>query len=157
MWANNDTNADHGFTTGVIGDDEIFITDKAHVATFTTVGSSLDNQSFVRCDDKVTVVPNTLNNGLYPQFFGTGGGVNSDLCNAANTTQVLSQELSKNIAVTAFSCLGDKCTAPDLTSPSPADSITVTSPYYLAMGADFSGASAQTYSTNTLTIELIQQ
>lgn len=156
LWVIADTNVDHAFTTGTVGDDEIFITDRAHVASFTTVGSGLDNQAMVLCRDPATPVANTLNNGLYPQLFGSPG-LNEDLCNAANPTQVVSQELSKNIAVVAHSFSGDTGTAPDLSTPNPADSISVTSPIYLPVGANFSTAAPQDYATNTLTLELVTQ
>lgn len=159
LWSISDVTVDHVFTTGTIGDDEIFITDKAHIASFipSPDTDNLDDQAFVRCDDGVTVVANTASDGLYPQFFGTPGN-NDDLCDAAATTTVLSQELSKNIAVAAFGfTAGGVGTAPDLSTPDSADSITVTSPFYMAMGADFTFAAAQTYSTNTLTVELVTQ
>jgi len=156
LWVVKDTNVNHAFTTGTIGDDEIFITDRAHVATFTPVDSALDNQSFVRCDDGVTPVANTNSNGLYPQFFGTAGA-NNDLCDSGDGTTVLSQELSKNIAVVAFGFLGTGGTAPNTDTADPTDVVAMTSPIYMPVGADFSLAPAQTYSTNTLTVELITQ
>lgn len=156
LWVVADTNVDHAFTTATIGDDEIFITDRAHVATFTPVGSVLDNQAMKRCADLVSV-PNAAGDGLYPQFFG-GPAVNQDLCDqTTGATIPQAQELSKNIAVVAFSFLGANGTAPDLSTPSPADSIAVTSPIYLPIGANFSTAPAQDYATSTLTVELVTQ
>lgn len=156
LWVVKDTNVDHGFTTAAIGDDEIFVTDLAHVATFTTVNSTLDNQAMKRCADNVSVT-NATGNGLYPQFFG-GPGQNADLCDQASGVKIAAaEELSKNIAVVAFSFLGETGTAPDLSTPSPADSITVTSPIYLPMGANFTTAPAQDYATSTLTVELVTQ
>lgn len=156
LWVVADTNVDHAFTTATIGDDEIFITDLAHVATFTTVGSTLDNQAMKRCADSVSV-PNTPNNGLYPQFFG-GPGVNQDLCDQVTGVKIAqAEELSKNIAVVAHSFLAAVGTAPNLATPNPADSITVTSPIYLPLGANFSTAPAQDYSTSTLNVELVTQ
>ncbi len=156
LWTVEDTNVDHVFTTAIIGDDEIFITDRAHVATYTTAGSALDNQAMKRCADLVSV-PNTTGDGLYPQFFG-GPAVNQDLCDQTSGLPIpQAQELSKNIAVVAFSFLGGIGTAPNLLTPSPADSIAVTSPIYLPVGANFSTAPAQDYATSTLTVELVTQ
>ena len=156
LWVVADTNVDHTFTTAVIGDDEIFVTDHAHVASFTNTGSALDNKAMVLCRNPATAIPNPANNGLYPQFFGNPG-LNEDLCDAAAPTTVVSQELSKNIAVVAHSFSGTVGTAPNLTTPDPADSITVTSPIYLPIGADFIGAAPQDYATSTLTLELVTQ
>jgi len=166
LWVVADTNIDYTFTTATIGDDEIFITDRAHVATFTTVGSALDNQAMKRCADNVSV-PNALNNGLYPQFFG-GPGVNQDLCDQVSGAPIAqAQELSKNIAVVAFNCFPNpttavpECLVPNLATPSPADTITMSSgaptPIYVPLGADFRSAPAQDYATSTLTLELVTQ
>lgn len=164
VWAVQDANADYTFTpnppqeafnaTGA--SNGVFITDRAHVATFTSVGSALDNQAMKRCADNVPVA-NTANDGLYPQFFG-GAGQDLDLCDQASSEEIdAAEELSKNIAVVAFGFLEDGGTAPDLATANPADTITVTSPIYLPIGADFRDATAQSYSTNTLTVELVTQ
>ena len=155
FWAVEDTNVDHAFTSGTVGDDEIFVTDRAHVASFTTSGSTLDNQAMVRCRDGVAVA-NTPNNGRYPQFFGNPG-LNEDLCDVFPNGNVVSQELSKNIAVTAFGFVGTSGLAPNLLTPSPADTIPVTSPYYLPIAADFRTAVPQDYATSTLTVEMVTQ
>jgi hypothetical protein len=162
LWAVFDTNVNHTFTAATVGDDEIYITDRAHVASFTTgPGVAPDNQAMALCRDlpAITPVANASNDGLYPQFFGNPG-LDEDLCDPADTTPpftVVSQELSKNIAVNAFGFNGTVGLAPNLATPSPSDSITVTSPYYLAVGADFTGAAPQNYATNTLTLELVTQ
>lgn len=157
LWVIKDTNLDHVFTTATVGDDEIYITDRAHVATYVVpVGSTLDNQAMKRCADSVSV-PNTPSDGLYPQFFG-GPSVNQDLCDQTSGDAIpQAQELSKNIAVVTFNCLGTACTAPDLSTASPLDTIAVTSPIYLPLGANFSTAPAQDYATSTLTVELVTQ
>jgi hypothetical protein len=158
LWVIKDTNLDHVFTAATVGDDEIYITDLAHVATYVTAGSTLDNQAMKRCADSVSV-PNATGDGLYPQFFG-GPSVNQDLCDQTSGAPIpQAQELSKNIAVVAFGCLGTACTAPNLSTPSPADTVAVTSPIYLPLGANFSvsTATAQDYATSTLTVELVTQ
>lgn len=156
LWAINDTNVDHNFTTGTVGDDEIYITDLAHAATFTPKNSAVDNQQMKFCASG-TAQPNTTGDGLYPQFFG-GVGVDKDLCDAVSGSKIAAaEELSKNIAVFAFGFSGTTGLAPNLSTPSPSDTISVTSPVYLAVGADFTGASPQDYGTNSLTVELIAQ
>jgi len=184
LWVIKDTNVDHVFTSATIGDDEIYITDRAHVATYVDAvlaGASaaekqkLDTLAMKRCDDG-TAVPNPDNAGTaldperYPQFFGSPGIVNSDLCSASavavtiNGTTInpnaeipFAKELSKNIAVVAFNCIGTACTAPDLSTPSPLDTISVTLPVYLPIGGDFRTAPAQDYATSTLTVDLVTQ
>jgi hypothetical protein len=105
----------------------------------------------------------------YPQLFGNPGVFNSDLCNAggditingtfiaANAKVPFAEELSKNIAVVAHSCLGTQCTAPDLSTANPADTKTVNSPFFLPIAADFRFAPGQDYATSTLTLELVTQ
>lgn len=199
LWALQDSNAtNYAFTTATVGDDEIYITDRAHVATYVdaalgTAASSTDKQTLdtlamKRCDTGAAV-PNADNTGAagdpqrYPQFFGSPGVFDSDLCSGAlsavtitpasgtpvtiqpcttapcpaNSKIPFSEELSKNIAVAAFSCFGTSCTAPNLATASPSDSITVASPFYLPMAADFRSAPGQDYSTSTLTVELVTQ
>ncbi len=187
LWAlpssNPSGNIDYVFTTATIGDDEVFITDLAHVATFVDaalgVGApaaekqKLDILAMKNCATGV-VVANPDNAGTpadperYPQFFGASGAEN-DLCNAgaaitingtaiaANAPIPFAQELSKNIAVVAFNFLGTTGLAPNLSTASTTDSITVTSPFYLPLGADFRNAPGQDYGTSTLTLELVTQ
>ena len=154
LWVVKDNNTDHLFTESTVGDDEVFMTDLAHVATFTQKGSALDNQPMARCAGGAAVT-NTPNDGLYPQYFGAPGQ-NLDLCTPGTST-VVSQELSKNIAVVAFNFAGPNGNAANLSTPDPSDTISVASPIYLPIGADFRTAGAQNYSTNTLTLELITQ
>jgi len=184
LWVIKDTNVDHVFTSATIGDDEVYVTDRAHVATYVDAvlagqpaseKQKLDTLAMKRCDNG-TPVANPDNAGTsadperYPQFFGSPGIADSDLCSAAaspvtiagttiNPNDVIpfAKELSNNIAVVAFNCLGTACTAPDLSTPSPLDTISVTLPVYLPIGADFRSAPAQNYATNTLTVELVTQ
>ena len=184
LWAVEDTNTpDFNFgasPSDAIGN-EVYITDRAHVTTYVDAvlgGASvaekekLDILAMKMCDGGAPVA-NADNAGTpadpqrYPQLFGSPGIVNSDLCNAgaditingtlipANTKVLFSEELSKNIAVVAFSCLGTQCTAPDLTTPGLTK--TVNSPFFLPLAADFRSAPGQDYATSTLTLELVTQ
>ncbi len=178
LWALNQTNTIYNFTTAVIGDDEVFVTDRAHVRTFVTVvpgqaqNGVLDNLPTKMCDPTATPpvsVTNTPNDNLYPQYFGTLGQ-NLDVCSNAASPVVINgvtinpgakipqaEELSKNIAVVAFGFAGSTGTAPNLSTPDPTDTITLTSPFYMPLGADFRAAVAQNYATSTLTVELVTQ
>jgi len=182
LWGVEDANPDYNFG-GTVGDNEVFITDRAHVATYVDAvlgGASaaekqkLDTLAMKRCDNDAPVA-NADNAGTaedperYPQLFGDPGVFDSDLCNdggditidgtfiAAGAKVPFAEELSKNIAVLAFGCLGTSCTAPDLSTPSPADSKAVVSPFFVPLAADFRFAPGQDYSTNTLTVELVTQ
>ncbi len=151
-------NVAYAFTptaSGVGATNGVFVTDKAHVASFTT-NTTLDNAVMKKCSDG-TPVTNTPGDGKYPQFFGSPG-VDSDLCDqqAPTVKNVLSQELSKNIAVVAFGCSANTCNLPNLAATS-SDIVQATGPFYLPVGADFRLAPAQNYSTNTLTVELVTQ
>ena len=183
LWAVEDANPDFNFgasPSDAIGN-EVFITDRAHVTTYVDAALSgasaaekqkLDILAMKMCDGGA-LVANADNAGTpadpqrYPQLFGSPGVVNSDLCNAgaditingtlilANAKVPFSEELSKNIAVVAFSCLGTQCTAPDLTTPGLTK--TVNSPFYLPMAADFRTAPGQDYASSTITVELVTQ
>ena len=159
VWGVRDENDDYAFTPrplpGFGATNASFITDRAHVATFTDKGGALDNLAMKRCSDNVHVA-NTPNNGLYPQFFGSAG-TDLDLCRQSDGTKVLeAEELSKNIAVVAFSFLGTKGLATNTITPGD-PAVDVTSPIYVPFAADFRQAPAQSYATNTLTIELVTQ
>lgn len=153
------TNTDYVFTQNPSGPgatNGVFITDLAHVVTFTTANSTLDNQAMKRCSDNV-VVTNTAGDGLYPQFFG-GAGIDRDLCdNVSGLKIAAAEELSKNIAVIAHGCSGTTCNVPHLATSNPADQIKVTGPFYVPIVADFRFAPPQNYATNTLTVELVSQ
>lgn len=163
LWAPTDANTNYAFDgakiNGTGAGASKTVSDKDHVATFTTVGSTLDNQAMVRCRDGVAVT-NTANDGLYPQNFGAVG-VNSDLCDAAATSTVVSQELSKNFAVIGFSLAGTKIQVVDWIDAdgdtNTSEVLELTSPIYVPIGGDFTGKPAQDYKTNTLTVELVQQ
>jgi hypothetical protein len=186
LWVVQDANSGHTFTTATVGDDEIFVTDRAHVRSFTPrllggaedpAFSALDTAGMAFCvvggQPAGTLSPSpNPDDGIYPQYFGSpnvGTTVfNHDLC--ATATVVINgvtytagqkipqaEELSKNIAVAAFGFLGTVGSAPNLTTPSPTDTIAVTLPIYLPIGGDFRFAPAQDYSTNTLAIELVTQ
>ena len=159
LWGLTDANVDYVFTPvappGIGATNGIFVTDLAHVATFTTVSSALDNLAMRRCSDLVAVT-NTAADGLYPQFFG-GPGIDRDLCRQDTGVKVPeAEELSKNIAVVAFGFLGTAGTAPNTTTVA-IDTMAVTSPIFVAFSADFRQAPAQNYATSTLTIELVTQ
>lgn len=182
LWGVEEVNVDYTFGS-TVGDNEVFITDRAHVTTYVDAalpGASvaekqkLDTLALKRCDTGASVT-NADNAGTladperYPQLFGSPGVSDSDLCNgglditingtfiAANAKVPFAEELSKNIAVVAFSCLGLVCTAPNLLTADPADSKTVNSPFFMPLAADFRTAPGQDYATSTLTLELVTQ
>jgi hypothetical protein len=159
VWGVVDVNDDYSFTAvpspGIGATNAVFLTDLAHVATFTAKNSALDNLAMKRCSDDV-VVTNAPGNGLYPQFFGSAGA-DLDLCRQSDGSKVLeAEELSKNIAVVAFSFLGTKGLATNTITPGD-PAVDVTSPIYVPIAADFRKATAQNYATNTLTLELVTQ
>lgn len=168
---NNDpnTNPDYVFD-GDLNDGigEVFIVDKRHSASFTTVGSVLDNASLWTFAG--ISVPNTLNDGLYPQLWEL------DLYNSAtvhtDATRV-SPSLYNTIATTMFgiatgggSDLGFYVgSVPKISTVSTSDSITARlsktdgtagGEMYLAIGGDFSGKPAQVYSTAKLAVAIVQ-
>src|SRR3989338_2289324 len=64
LWVVADTNIDHAFTTGTIGDDEVFVTDRAHVSTYVDAvlfgalpaeKQKLDILAMKRCDNGTPV------------------------------------------------------------------------------------------------------
>src|SRR3989338_1429097 len=150
VWAVRDANDNYGFVKHVspppaIGaDNGVFMTDRAHVRTFTARNGTLDNVGTKFCDAAATHgVPetNTADDGLYPQYFGEGGE-NLDICRTSDSTKILeAEELSKNIAVIALGLAGSSGTAPDVTTASATDTISVSSPFYVPLAADFRGAS----------------
>ncbi|MDP3704105.1 MAG: hypothetical protein Q8R78_06930, partial [Candidatus Omnitrophota bacterium] len=102
LWGVEDANPDYIFGA-TVGDNEVFITDRAHVATYVDAVLSaataaekqkLDILAFRRCDDQTTAVANADNAGTgpdpqrYPQFFGDPGIANKDLC-SASVSQVI--------------------------------------------------------------------
>jgi hypothetical protein len=161
VWGLSDNNTDYTFTPvalpGVGATNGVFITDLAHVATFTTTGSALDNLPMKRCVGGA-VVANALNDGLYPQSFGRPNEDN-DLCRQSDSTKVLeAEELSKNIAVVGFGFTGINGTGPNTLTAIATDTIALTSPIYLPLGADFRQAAGDVqYATSTLTTELVTQ
>ncbi len=177
LWAMEQTNVAHNFGS-TVGDDEVFVTDKAHVRTFITVvpgqakNGTLDNMLLKMCDATATppIPPtNIVNDGLYTQYFGAVGQ-NLDVCSneaglvtingvtiAAGAKIPQAEELSKNIAVIAFGFLGKTGTAPNLSTPNPSDTMSITAPFYMPIAADFRFAPAQNYATSTLTVELVTQ
>ncbi len=167
VWAVRDTNVDYTFTpdtttpSSIGATNGVFITDRAHVRTFTTVNSVLDNLATRFCSPTAThpVAPtNTASDGLYPQYFGQAGTA-LDICRLSDNTEIVeAQELSKNIAVVAFGFSGGNGTAPDVTTPSVLDTIPVASPIYIPVAADFRFATGGvTYGTNRLRVELVSQ
>ena len=176
VWAVLDTNTDYSFRPKVLpelgAENSVFITDRAHVRTFADVNGPIDNILTKFCDPAATnaVLPtNTLGDGLYPQYFGAGS-VSLDLCSASDHVVFYpggyiwpgdsipqAQELSKNIAVVAFNLFNTKARVPDLSTADPADSLELTSPIYLPMGADFRRAFSMNYGSNTLDVNLVHQ
>ena len=192
LWAVEDANPDFNFGASPsdgIGN-EVYTTDRAHVTTYVDAAlplataaekQKLDTLAMKMCDGGAPVA-NADNAGSatdpqrYPQFFGSPGVANSDLCSASVSQVVIdpdgagtapnitinlndkvnfSEELSKNIAVVAFSCLGTSCTAPNLSSPG--FTKTVTSPFFMPLAADFRTAPGQDYASSTITVELVTQ
>ena len=98
LWAVQDSNVtNYGFTSGTIGDDEIFITDRAHVVTYVDgalgIGApvaekqKLDTMLMKRCDTGAAVANPDSAGTLadperYPQLFGSPGIADSDMCSA---------------------------------------------------------------------------
>ena len=147
----------------------------------------LDTMAIKRCDNDAAVANadnagTQQDPQRYPQLFGSPGIANSDLCNASVSSVTIdpnpgvagdevvigpsesltekipfSEELSKNIAVVAYNCLGTTCKAPDLSTASSADSKDVVSPFFMPLVADFRTAPGQDYATSTLTLELVTQ
>lgn len=180
LWVIAQTNVNPTPTQAGVGDDEVFIVGRGHVRTFVTVvpgqakNGVLDNMALKLCNTATPPIPvtNIANDELYTQYFGAENQ-NLDICSAAagnvtingvtyapNQKLPFAEELVKNIATVAFGCIGSgtgSCTAPKLDTPDPSDSITVNSPFYLPLMGDFRSAPAQTYGTNTLTVELVTQ
>lgn len=150
---------------GVGASNGVLITDRAHKLTFTAaVGApqngTLDNQDLVFCSGGALGDARFLanNDGLFPQFFGEDLK-NSDLCSTASTDpkDVVSQELSKNIAVVGFNFSGTSGLVPNLATAASDDVVQVSSPLFIPLGADFRFAPPGNYATSTLTVELVTQ
>ncbi len=80
----------------------------------------------------------------------------------ASSKVTFAEELSKNIAVVLFGCLGSICNAPNLATAAPDDTITVDAggakPVYMPIAGDFRFAEGSvTYAQNTLRLELVSQ
>lgn len=100
-------------------------------------------------------------------FQSCSSTVQCDIDDSDGTTTKVSfaEEISKNSAVVAYSCFpatcygcsGTTCNVPNFSTPLPSDFYEVTGPLYLPIGADFRFASGQSYSTSTLTVELVTQ
>lgn len=167
IWAVADTNVDYVFARhdspppALGADNGVFMTDRAHVRTFTGKSSALDNVATKFCDAAAThAVPptNTTGDGLYPQYFGDVGK-NLDICRISDGTKIVeAEELSKNIAVVAFGFSGTAGFAANLATASTEDTINVTSPFYVPMAADFRGASGNVlFGPNKLFVDLVAQ
>ena len=170
---NNDpnTNPDYVFDGNLNdGIGEVYIVDKRHTASFTTVGSAVDNATLYRFDGTAYTPANTLNDGLYPQLWDI------DLYNSStvhtDATRV-SPSLYSSIATVMYSIrtgsgtdatyyIGD---VPKISTLSFADSITARlsktdssagGEMYIAIGGDFTGKPAQVYSTAKLTVAIVQ-
>lgn len=157
-------NVDYAFSTTRNLDDTldlnnaVWIVDKRHDLSFTTAGTSLDNDEMYKADG--TLVPNTDDDGLYPQLW------DEDLYDSAvpATRVLVSEALFKNIATVAFALAkaGSEYTArvPNLTTVSPADNVSAelgpTESLYVNIGGDFFGKPAQIYETAKLNVEMVQ-
>jgi hypothetical protein len=75
---------------------------------------------------------------------------------APNAKVPFGEELSKNIAVFGFGFINGSGNGTNTAALGSA-AVLVTSPIYLPIAADFRGAPAQTYTTSTLTVELVTQ
>jgi hypothetical protein len=153
VWWATDTNTDYAFDGTLDGVGEVFLVDKAHIATFDPngVGGPLDNGDWVRCDDESVLVPNTLNDGLYPQAWGHVGGNDNYCIKESEQEFPESPELATGYAVIAFDFVGGSGTLNQTGLPA------VTSPLYVPVGFEFSGAVPQEYKTISLTVEVITQ
>lgn len=151
----------------------VYIVDKRHTQSFTTVGSALDNATLYFVDG--TPGPtNTLNDGLYPQTWG------ADLYNSATvhtTATKVSPALFSSIATIAYGITPNidtvtpanssyVCNIPKLPTLDPSDNVTAkltrfgsgtTDNFlYVYIGADFTGKPAQAYSTGQLFVEIVR-
>ena len=179
VWGVLDNNLTYTFQpvpNGYGASNWVFITDLSHVRTFLSAAernTPLDNIATKFCDPTAThaVSPgNIIDDGLYPQYFGAVGP-SLDICSDYALPALIrgkfifpgdpipdAQELSKNIAVIAYSIIGTQAKAPDLSTSDSSDSITVTSPVYLPIAADFRTAlPGVTYTQTTLQVEIIVQ
>lgn len=144
----------------------VYIVDKRHTKSFTTVGSVLDNVVLYYADGSSGPV-NTLNDGLYPQFWG------ADLYDSPtdhSAAHKVSPALFSSIATIVYGIAPGTdsyvCNVPNLTTLNPSDSVTAkltrygsgtTDSYlYVCIGADFTGKPAQAYSTGRLFVEIVR-
>lgn len=174
-------NAPNTNTDYVFGDPQVpveggsgncnYIVDKRHTMSFTTpsaVPTSLDCKELYEFDG--TPVPNTDNDGLYPQRW------DEDLYDSATVhtvTTKVSPSLYSTIATIAFGVSeggGDDAgyyiaNVPQLRTLATDDSITARlsktdvsagGELYIAMGGDFTSKPAQVYSTAKLTVAMVQ-
>lgn len=170
---NNDPNTNSNYVfDGNLNDGigEVYIVDKRHTASFTTVGSAVDNATLYRFDGTAYTPANVLNDGLYPQLWEI------DLYDSASvhtdTTRV-SPSLYSTIATVMFGIIvgsGVDATyyignVPKISTVSTSDSITARlsktdnsagGEMYIAIGGDFTGKPAQVYSTAKLTVAIVQ-
>lgn len=168
---NNDPNINPDYVfDGNLNDGigEVYMVDRRHTASFTTVGSTLDNASLWTFAG--VPVPNTLNDGLYPQLWDL------DIYNSptvhTDATRV-SPSLYSTIATVMFGIATGAGTdagyyignVPKISTVSTSDSITARlsktdgsagGEMYIAIGGDFSGKPAQVYSTAKLTVAIVQ-
>lgn len=151
----------------------VYIVDKRHTHSLTTVGGALDNATLYYFDGSAGPV-NTNGDGLYPQYFG------ADLYNSAtihtDATKV-SPSLYSSIATIAWDVVpfidattpansSYVCQVPKLPTLAGGDTVTAkltrfgsgtTDNYlYVNIGADFTGKPAQTYSTARLYVEILR-
>lgn len=176
LWVVKDTNVDHQFTPAVVGDDEVYVVDAAHMRTLLPAAEKntpLDNIATKFCDPDAfhPLAPvNFFDDGLYPQYFG-GQARRLDICSDYALPTVIhghfvfpgeripeAEELSLNIAVVVYNIFRTKGLVPNLSTPDPNDNIAVTSPIYLPLAADYRTAQpGVVYWTSTFTIEILHQ
>jgi len=154
---------------------DVWIVDKRHTHSFTTVGSALDNGTLYRTDGSV-YSQNINGDGLYDQLWDVN--LWNHPTNRDEDVNLVSPALYRSIATVGF-LIGEGtddrpdgqddsgyyvCYVPDLTTTDTDDSAKarlmkkVGTPHdhlYVYIGADFGGRPAQKYSTNRLTVEMV--
>jgi len=161
-----------GFTKADLsaGTNCVYLVDKRHTKSFTTVNSALDNAAMYTAAG--VSVANASGDGLYPQLFG------QDLYDSATlhtSDHIISPSLYSTISTVAFNVgtggTADPnnyvCRVPKLDTAIATDNVKAqlgkiagssgTDNYiYIYIGADFTGVPAQVYGTSTLTIEMVK-
>ncbi len=148
----------------------VYVVDKRHTASFTNVGSALDNATLYLFNGTPYAPANVLNDGLYPQLWDI------DLYNSAvthNDTTKVSPSLYSTIATVAFGIgagggtdtgyyvasvpqLRTLVNTDTITTRTSNDAGTAGTEMYIAIGGDYTSKPAQVYSTAKLSVALVQ-